>query len=205
LQILNERFARGEIPKDEYRADVLRRLEEDRCEFEHFLDRLRMAKDKAEFDQFIAERCPRPDSPEPQPKVCSQQGGSQDNSIGDATMHQRLSAFLVLCVIALMQPLQAIAQQQTQPPEWYWPGPWQFWWICPLMMLFMLAVIATIFFAARRSSADGSHHWGPPWRMMGSDPSHSALQILNERFARGEIQNEEYEQKKAAISSAGQR
>jgi uncharacterized membrane protein len=30
------------------------------------------------------------------------------------------------------------------------------------------------------------------------------LQILNERFARGEIQNEEYEQKKVAISSAGQ-
>ncbi len=122
-------------------------------------------------------------------------------------MHQRFSVFLVICFIcfiALMQP-QAIAQQQPQPPEWFWSGPWQFWWICPLMMLFMIAVFATIFFAVRRSSADASHHSGPSWRMMGNDPSHSALQILNERFARGEIQKEEYEQKRAAIVTVGQR
>ena len=119
-------------------------------------------------------------------------------------MYQKLSRFLILCFIVLMQPPQAVAQQQSQVPEWFWFGPWQFWWICPLMMLIMLAVFATIFFAVRRSSADGSHHWGPPWRMMGSDPSHSALQILNERFARGEIQREEYEQRRAVIFSAGQ-
>jgi uncharacterized membrane protein len=34
--------------------------------------------------------------------------------------------------------------------------------------------------------------------------THSALQILNERFARGEIQKDEYEDKKAAILSGGQ-
>ena len=73
------------------------------------------------------------------------------------------------------------------------------------MMLFMLAVFATIFFVVRRPSVDGPHHWGPPWRLMGGDPSHSALQILNERFARGEIQKEEYEQRKAVIFSAAPR
>lgn len=41
---------------DEYRADTLRRLEEEQREFMEFLDRLRHAKDKAEFDQFMAER-----------------------------------------------------------------------------------------------------------------------------------------------------
>jgi hypothetical protein len=41
---------------DEYRADTLRRLEEEQDEFIHFLERLRMAKDKAEFDEFLAER-----------------------------------------------------------------------------------------------------------------------------------------------------
>jgi uncharacterized protein DUF2852 len=41
---------------DEYRAETLRRLEEEQREFREFLDRLRHAKDKAEFDQFIAER-----------------------------------------------------------------------------------------------------------------------------------------------------
>ena len=41
---------------DEYRAVTLRRLEEEQSEFREFLSRLRMAKDKAEFDQFMAER-----------------------------------------------------------------------------------------------------------------------------------------------------
>ena len=41
---------------DEYREETLRRLEEEQQEFRTFLDRLRMAKDKSEFDQFMAER-----------------------------------------------------------------------------------------------------------------------------------------------------
>ena len=45
---------------DEYRTDTLRRLEEEQREFHDFLGRLRMAKDKAEFDQFMAERRNRP-------------------------------------------------------------------------------------------------------------------------------------------------
>jgi len=45
---------------DEYRIETLRRLEEEQREFRDFLDRLRMAKDKAEFDQFMAERRNRP-------------------------------------------------------------------------------------------------------------------------------------------------
>lgn len=41
---------------DEYREDTLRRLEEEQKEFRDFLDRLRHAKDKAEFDQFMTDR-----------------------------------------------------------------------------------------------------------------------------------------------------
>jgi Protein of unknown function (DUF2852) len=41
---------------DEYRAETLRRLEDEQREFMEFLDRLRHAKDKGEFDQFMAER-----------------------------------------------------------------------------------------------------------------------------------------------------
>jgi hypothetical protein len=41
---------------DEYREATLRRLEEEASEFQAFLQRLRHAKDKAEFDQFMAER-----------------------------------------------------------------------------------------------------------------------------------------------------
>ena len=52
---------------DEYRAETLRRLEEEQGEFAGFLDRLRFAKDKAEFDQFMAERRNPPSSSEPKP------------------------------------------------------------------------------------------------------------------------------------------
>lgn len=45
---------------DEYRTETLRRLEEEQREFKEFLERLRFAKDRAEFDQFMAERRNRP-------------------------------------------------------------------------------------------------------------------------------------------------
>ena len=41
---------------DEYWADTLRRLELEKRDFQEFLARLRMAKDKAEFDEFMASR-----------------------------------------------------------------------------------------------------------------------------------------------------
>ena len=50
---------------DEYRAETLRRLEEEQREFITFLERLRHARDRAEFDQFMAERGRRPTNGEP--------------------------------------------------------------------------------------------------------------------------------------------
>jgi hypothetical protein len=41
---------------DEYRQETLRRLEDEQREFHDFLGKLRMARDKAEFDQFMADR-----------------------------------------------------------------------------------------------------------------------------------------------------
>jgi hypothetical protein len=46
----------GNAAFDEYRAETLRRLEEEQKEFLAYLERLRRARDKAEFDQFMAER-----------------------------------------------------------------------------------------------------------------------------------------------------
>lgn len=50
---------------DEYRAETLRRLEDEEREFRDFLDRLRVAKDKAEFDAFLAGRRAAPASEAP--------------------------------------------------------------------------------------------------------------------------------------------
>ena len=52
---------------DEYRQDTLRRLEEEQVEFKNFLDRLRHAKDKEEFDAFMAQHKTRPTPPNDQP------------------------------------------------------------------------------------------------------------------------------------------
>jgi len=41
---------------DAYKAETLRRLEDEQDAFESFLQRLREAKDKAEFDQFMEDR-----------------------------------------------------------------------------------------------------------------------------------------------------
>jgi hypothetical protein len=62
-------FKRGEYPAmqssgnaafDDYRAETLKRLEEEQKEFTGFLESLRRAKDQAEFDQFMADRRNKP-------------------------------------------------------------------------------------------------------------------------------------------------
>lgn len=54
----------GNAAFDEYREETLRRLEEEQQGFVDFLDNLRRAKDKAEFDQYMADRRRRPAKPE---------------------------------------------------------------------------------------------------------------------------------------------
>jgi len=56
---------------DDYRVETLRRLEDEQREFKEFLERLRFAKDRDEFDQFMTERRNRPhdDGPQSQPQA----------------------------------------------------------------------------------------------------------------------------------------
>jgi putative membrane protein len=131
--------------------------------------------------------------------------------------------FLPLVPLALFHPLLALAQQtqQSAEPQYYMPY-WHghahmwgggFWWGGPLMMLGFIVVCIIIFLLVRRSCCGWHHHPHGPCHMHGGspgpgslgDPTYSALQILNERFARGEIQKPEYEEKKAAILSPGPR
>ena len=57
-------FTTGNSAFDDYKAETIRRLEEEQDEFNAFLDHLRKSKDKAEFDQFMAGRRNRPDAGE---------------------------------------------------------------------------------------------------------------------------------------------
>ncbi|SEM77546.1 Protein of unknown function [Palleronia salina] len=52
----------GNAAFDAYRTETLRRLEDEQEAFEKFLKRLREAKDKAEFDQFMDERAKKRDN-----------------------------------------------------------------------------------------------------------------------------------------------
>jgi hypothetical protein len=64
------RSSSGNVAFDEYREETLNRLDEEQREFRDFLDKLRAAKDRAEFDQFMADRRNRP-APETPPAPTS--------------------------------------------------------------------------------------------------------------------------------------
>jgi putative membrane protein len=114
-------------------------------------------------------------------------------------MRSKIAAFLQQAFLVLSWPASAFAQQQPAP--WNWPGPWHMWagwgmwWIFPLIMLLFVAGCIAMILHIRSSGGPGRHH--PDFS--GGDPTRSALQILNERFARGEIRREEYEERKRAI------
>lgn len=59
-------FSSGNNAFDEYRSATLKRLEDEEREFRAFLDRLRHAKDKEEFDSFMSQRRARPTDQPPQ-------------------------------------------------------------------------------------------------------------------------------------------
>ena len=119
----------------------------------------------------------------------------------------------------LSAPWQAIAQQAQEParsPSEYGFGPWHMsggpwhmggyagWWMFGVMLLILLAFFAVMFLLVRRPSGHGGRVCGLHGAELEQDDvTRSALRMLNERFARGEIQKEEYAEKKAALLSSG--
>lgn len=74
-----------------------------------------------------------------------------------------------------------------------WGGDWTYWWVGALMMiLFWGAVVALIVWAVRSSGGGSS-------KVDRSSPR----DILAERFARGEISEEEYAQRRRVLEYRG--
>ena len=77
--------------------------------------------------------------------------------------------------------------------HWFWL--WPLWFLVPFHGLFTLIfvlVIVSLIFGRRRYYYWGHPYWGPG----PSSSRREALDILEGRYARGEIQRDEYLQKK---------
>lgn len=72
---------------------------------------------------------------------------------------------------------------------------WDWVWGTLMMLVFWGGLVAVIVFSVR-AFAGGSR------RGSGESPSPDARTILENRFARGEISEEEFEQRKRALSSS---
>jgi len=70
----------------------------------------------------------------------------------------------------------------------FWGG---YWWIFPLVMIFFC------FFFMRGGYRRGMCGWGS-----GSGVGESAIDVLNKRYAKGEIDKKEYEEKKSELTKA---
>ena len=66
---------------DEYRAQTIRRLEEEFDEFQDFLDQLRAARDKKEFDRFMDSRDKTVDADDRFPRKEKDQENDSDRPV----------------------------------------------------------------------------------------------------------------------------
>ena len=91
----------------------------------------------------------------------------------------------------------ALAQQTTQPyyHDHMWGG-WHAWYIGPIMMIvFIGLVVASIILLVRRLGGPAHRHVLQPHGL----PVKTPLDILKERFAKGEIDKDEFEEKRSIL------
>ncbi|WP_421884476.1 SHOCT domain-containing protein [Pacificispira sp.] len=111
-------------------------------------------------------------------------------------MKQKLGLFLwtgVLCLVT--QP--AIAQQSVGPgyEPHMWDGGWHGWFFGPIMMIAFIAIAVVVVVTLVRWLGGVGH--APSQYPHPS--TKTPLDILKERFARGEIDKEEFEERRRVL------
>jgi putative membrane protein len=113
-------------------------------------------------------------------------------------MHRLLYATGTFLVTLGMSP--AVWAQQTR--ETYgphmWGGGWYGWFLGPIMMIVFIAAAAVVVVLIVRWLGGPGHAPSSP---SVSPPGKTPLDILKERFARGEIDKEEFEERRKVLGN----
>jgi putative membrane protein len=112
---------------------------------------------------------------------------------------KRLKFVLTMAALALVS-LPAFAQQPGPGGDWHGPHPGMF--LVPFVMLLaLIGFVTVIMVLVRLFSRSGHRSWrdhdGPGYR--GQWGGRSAIDIVEERFARGEIDKAEFEEKRKLL------
>ena len=94
----------------------------------------------------------------------------------------------VIPALALAEAVQGSPYDWRDWGPWHMWGGWGLWWVFPALM--MVLMFACAVFMVRMLWGHGHSH---------GDHTGSALQILSERFAKGEISREEFEDKRSLL------
>lgn len=110
-------------------------------------------------------------------------------------MIHRLCLF-VPALLSCWAPTIALAQQPQGPAygSHMWNGGWHGWFFGPIMMIVFIAVAVVVVVLLVRWLG-GPGHVGA----LHSHPGKTPLDILKERFARGEIDKEEFEERRRVL------
>ena len=96
----------------------------------------------------------------------------------------------------LTSPVLAQATDAPRYGHHAWDGPWHGWFMGPFMMIFFLAVIVVVVvLLVRWLGGHGPGQSGPHHASSGRSP----LDILKERFAKGEIDKAEFEERRGVL------
>lgn len=108
----------------------------------------------------------------------------------------RTVRFLVCANLALLVSSPVVAQQGqgTMYGPHMWNGGWYGWLFGPIMMIVFVAVTVVVVVLLLRWLGGGGHGGVPH-----GPASKTPLDILKERFARGEIDKEEFEERRKLL------